>query len=233
MVTQTDQLQHKPSLGDGVYTLPEVARYTELHPSRVRAWFKGHYDGLGKGPVFKSDYRPIDSTQAVSFLDLIDVLVAAQFRGFRVSMQRVRAAYTILQKRLETRHPFCHRDLYTDGKQIFIFAANQLGDATLTEIVTNQQFFLHVREHLMRVEYDEADRMARRWRIADGVVIDPAVSFGKPVVAPTGITTFVLANAFQANRQDAELVADLFNVGESDVRNAVEFERCYNRQKAA
>lgn len=225
--------QRDPALGLGVYNLTEVARYTQLHGSRVRAWFKGRTSGAGRGHVFCSDYRPVRNGQAVSFYDLIDVLVAGQFRELGVSLHIVRAAYSLLQHRFDTRHPFCHRDLYTDGKKIFLLTADELDDSVLSEVVSNQQFFSHVRDYLTQVDYGEASAMAERWRIAAGIVLDPRISLGKPVIAGTGITSFVVANAYKANREDVGLVADLFDIDEADVLRAVEFERDYGTLKAA
>ena len=61
-------------IGEGTYTLAEVSRFTEVHPSTVRTWFKGRPDGTGRGSVFRSDYPPVGSDYAVSFLDMIDAL---------------------------------------------------------------------------------------------------------------------------------------------------------------
>lgn len=232
MIAKTNQ-QCDPAIGFGVYNLAEVARYTQLHNQRVRAWFNGRDNGSSHGRVLQSDYRPIKKSQAVSFHDLIDVLVAGQFRELGVSLQVVRAAYSLLQTRFEARHPFCHRDLYTDGKQIFLRTAAELGDSVLSEVVSNQQFFSHVCEYLTQVEYGEASALAERWCIAEGIVIDPQVSLGKPVIKGTGITSFVVANAYVANHADAALVADLFDIDEAAVLGAAKFERDYGTLKAA
>lgn len=225
--------QQDPSIGLGVYSLPEVALYTHLHPSRVRAWFKGRSDGAGRGLVFRSDYRSIGRRQCVSFHDLVDVLVAGQFREFGVTLRVVRKAYAVLQKQLDTKHPFCHNELYTDGKQIIIATADEVGDKRLTDVLTKQRLFSQILEYLKAIDYDQASLLAARWRIAQGVVIDPTVAFGKPVIESTGVTTFVIANAFAANDKDAGLVADLFNIRKSDVLHAVEFEKRYRTKKAA
>jgi uncharacterized protein (DUF433 family) len=221
-------------LGQGVYTVAEVSRLTDLHPNRVRSWFKQRSDGSGCGPIFDSDYQPVDGDYAVSFYDLIDVLVAGAFRDqFRVPMQVVRRAHALLQERLDTKHPFCHSDLYTDGRNIFLYAANELKEEVLSEVVSRQQFFLHVRERLHHIDYHEITKLARRWRIAKGVVVDPLVSMGKPTVENSGVTTYVIANQYEANARDGVLVADLYGVSQNDVANAVTFEKWYRRRYAA
>ncbi|MCH8966383.1 MAG: hypothetical protein IID43_01775 [Planctomycetes bacterium] len=183
--------------------------------------------------MFDADYYAVGNTHAASFLDMIDVLVAGQFRKFGVTMRVVRAAYSHLQDRLKTKHPFCHEELYTDGKEIIIRAADAVGDSVLSEAVSGQRLFMQVLEYLARIDFSHATKLAERWRIAEGVVIDPKISLGKPVVESTGKTTFVIANCYVANDKDAGLVAELFDVEESDVLNAFSFEQQLRRQHAA
>lgn len=221
-------------LGQGIYTVAEVSKLTDLRPNRVRSWFKQRPDGSGSGPVFESDYQPADGDYAVSFHDLIDVLVAGAFRDqFQVQMHVIRRAHSLLQERLDTRHPFCHNDLYTDGKEIFLCAANDLNEEVLSEVVSRQQFFPHIKERLHHIDYNEITKLARRWKIAKGVVIDPLISMGKPTVENSGVTTYVIANQYEANSRNAALVADLYGVSQRDVANAVAFERWFRSRNAA
>lgn len=221
-------------LGKGIYILAEISRLTEIHPARVRSWLKQRNNGSGHSPLFSSDYMPADGDYASSFLDLIDVLIAGQFRDkYQVSMSVVKKAHRVLKEELNTDHPFCHSDLHTDGKNIFTLAANKVGDKILSEVVSHQQFFIHVLEPLSHIDYEDASKLAKRWRIAQGIVVDPSISLGKPVVEGTGTTTHVIANQYYANNQETSLVADLYGISDQDVHNAVSFEdRYWGRQVA-
>ena len=220
-------------IGQGVYTLAEVSKLTQVHPSTVRTWFKGRSDGTGLGYVFLSDYQPVGGDYAVSFLDLIEALVAGQFRfQHNVSMRIVRRAHELLQKDLGVDHPFCHTDLHTDGKRIFRLVADALGEEKLSDVVSRQQFFLHIKEKLDHIDYSEATKLAHRWRIANGIVVDPSISMGKPVIQGTGVTTYVITNQYYANMDNSALVADLYKISENDVVNAVNFEQQYGRRVA-
>lgn len=224
---------HWAELGCGAYRLSEVARYTGIHFGRVRSWFRGRSDKHGSGPLLQSDYTPVGGDFAVSFLDMIDVSIAAHLRDLGVRMRIVRQSHDVLSRDLSTTHPFSHSDLYSDGQRVFVLAADVVGDETLSEVISHQQFFLRIREWLTHIEYSDATRLAIRWFISKGVVIDPSVAMGKPVVSETGTTTFVLANCYWANNEDSALVAELFNVPEEDVVNAVNFEQKHGVQQAA
>ncbi len=221
-------------LGQGLYEVAEVSRFTGLNANRVRTWFKQRSDGSGCGPIFAADYEPVNGDFAVSFYDLIDVLVAGEFRDrYGVPMRIVRRAHSLLQTQLGTKHPFCHSDLYTDGRRIFLCVATQLHEEVLSDVVSRQQFFLHIKEKLDHVDYNEVTKLAARWRILKGVVIDPMVGMGKPTIENTGITTYVVANQYYANAKNTTLVADLYGIRETDVGDAVEFENIYGGRRAA
>lgn len=139
-------------------------------------------------------------------------------------MRTIRAAHTALKVDLQTDHPFAHRSIYTDGRKVFAVAAAHMADPVLTEVVSRQTFFPRVRERLKPIEYSPSSQLAERWKISPGVVIDPAVAFGQPVVAGTGVATLIVATSYAANRKSAALVEDLFGISEQNVLDAVRFE---------
>jgi uncharacterized protein (DUF433 family) len=212
-------------LGRGVYNLPEAARLTGLRPERVREWFRGRKSQTRK-PVFRSDYLSVSGDRAISFHDLIELFVAGQLRDREISLQSLRKVHKRLQVDLKTRHPFCRREILTKGGQVFTLGLDDEGREEMIEVLTSQRVFSDIlRPFLERIDYDEATAMAQRWCIADRVVVDPAICLGKPIVGEVGIATAVLAAAYDANDQDAELVADWYRINAKHVLAAVEFER--------
>ncbi len=218
-----------PELGQGVYTLSEVARFAEMHPSTVRSWFRGRSDGTGRGPLLRSDFEGAGGDFAVSFLDLVDCYVAGRFRSAGVTMPTVRAAYFELATDLRTSHPFAHGCLYTDGRRILVNVAGRVRDDLLYDAVSKQILFEQLQRVLKRIEYRPDNYLAARWNRARGVLIDPGINFGSPVIKSTGISTVIVARQYLANRRDAKLVADLFDLNESDIENALEFEASIGR----
>ncbi|MGE3180134.1 MAG: hypothetical protein AB7N71_00760, partial [Phycisphaerae bacterium] len=207
-------------LGQGVYSIGEAAKLTEIAPGSARRWFFGRPDSAS-GSVLSPDYPRVGKEVAISFLDLIDLLVVGRFRDLEIPLQTIRRVYERLQDRLCEDHPFCHHKLFTDGKIIFIEASNSIGDVRLEEAMSGQQAFPKVlKEYLREIDYDPSTQLASRWRISSGVVLDPLRNFGKPTVEAAGISTFVLANAIVANNRNAEMVADLYGVTPGNVISA-------------
>ena len=220
-------------LGLGVYEIGEAARYTRQQTATVRSWFFPAA-GTGRKPVFKSDYQQYKNRYAISFLDLIDVLVAGKLRTEGVSMPKVREAYRVLKKRFKRTHPFCYENLYTDGKDILIDAAHAVEDSALIEVVSGQNWFKRViRPYLTQITFDQDTRKAVAWHISNGVVINPKIGFGRPVIDGTGLSAEILGNQYFANGEDEELVADLYEVTVRDVRNAAVYVEEFRLRAAA
>ncbi len=212
-------------LGHGVYSLPEAARLTRLKPQRVREWFQGRPNERTRKPVFWGDYQSVGGDRAISFHDLIELFVAGQLRERGVSLQSLRKVHKKLQEDLGTRHPFCRHEVMTKSGQVFTFGLDKQGRQEMIEVLTRQRVFPEILlPFLQRLDYDEATAMARRWCIANLVVIDPAICLGKPIIEGVGITTAILAASYEANDHNAELVADWFRVHSKHVIAAVEFE---------
>ncbi len=207
--------------GLGIFSFSEASRLTGLEPRRVRRWFGAD----GRSPAFSAEFRSPAGHEALSFLDLIDVLIAGKLRERGVSFQALRRAYKNLQKKFGTEHAFSYRNVWTDGKTVFLQEMLQRGEAKLVDMEHRQLVLTRVvQPYLEEIEYDTRD-LANRWKITDGVVIDPALNFGSPTLEDVGISSYILASAVAANGNDVDKVAVWYDIDPQAVRRAVNFER--------
>ena len=207
--------------GLGIFSFPEASKLTGLDPRRVRRWFGAD----GRKAAFRAEFHSPSGRDALSFLDLIDVLVAGKLREKGVSFQSLRRAYRNLQRKFGTEHAFCFRSMWTDGKTVFLEEMLQQGEAKLVDMEHRQLVLTRVLQpYLEEIEYDDKE-IANRWNIYDGVVVDPALNFGSPTLEDAGISSYVVAASYAANGNDAEKVAAWYDIGPDVVRKAVEFER--------
>lgn len=213
-------------IGLGVYHLSEAAKYTGVPTATLRSWFKVRSDGQGVGPIFDSDFDPVDDDFAISFLNLMEAYVARFFKKEGVGPATIRRAREILRDELHTGHPFAHADLRTDGIRII----QKIKNRDLIDVISKQHFFGQM--NLGRVKYSEATRLAEVWWIARGIVIDPQINYGKPVIENSGVSTLVVARQYHANRKNAALVAKLFKVTKIGVTQAYRFEKRLGRVAA-
>lgn len=226
--------QHSPYTG--FYTIPAAARLVELRAERVRRWVRGSESGVPgvrREPLLQRDLETIDGEYALSFLDLIEVRMVRLFLDHGVGIHTIRAAARTAAELFSSRHPFCIRKFQTDGRTVFATLAEVDADVfegeprePLMDLATKQTAIRHVLEPLLhQIDY-ENDIAASWWSMGRdaGVVIDPRIAFGAPVVASCGIPTETLADPVDAGRSCAD-VADWFGVTPFDVECAVAFER--------
>lgn len=217
-------------VGIGIYSVPEASRLTGIPPRSIRRWMLG-YDSTSRGtrnrmpPVVRGQLPPLGGVPALSFLDLQEVRCLHAFRSHGVSWHTLRLASEQARKIVERDHPFSTGRFRDDGRRILTTVAKDSGDLALEDIVTNQLGFEKaLRDFLKGLEFVE-DQAARWFPTKDRrVVIDPARSFGQPVVIKEGVPTLVLSKAFKAERS-LERAAEWYRVEVDSVKAAVAFEQ--------
>jgi uncharacterized protein (DUF433 family) len=217
-------------VGIGIYSIREASRLTGISPRSIRRWMLG-YDYTSKGarnrmpPVVKGQLPLIGGVPALSFLDLQEVRCLQTLRSHGVSWHTLRLASERAREIVGRDHPFSTGRFRDDGRRILTAVAKDSGDLALEDIVTNQLGFEKVlRNFLKGLEFVEGQ--AARWFPTKDhrVVIDPARSFGQPVVIKEGVPTLVLSKAFNAERS-LERVAEWYRVEVDSVKAAVAFEQ--------
>ena len=216
-------------MGRGAYSLAEAAKLTNLRPGRVREWFRPAREGSSEVAVFSGDYPAIGGDKAISFLDLLEVYIVGNLREADppVSLQKIRKVHQKAAAKVGHKHPFCVGEIYHKHGGIFTRTTDDegVGQGPVIDVLSNQAYFNAViMPFFKKIEYDHLTDLAKLWRIAEGVVVDPTINFGKPTVEEVGIATRVLAGAFEANGRDADRVADWYGIKPRHVRSAAAFE---------
>lgn len=215
-------------LGIGIYSIPEAAHLTTVHPSRIRRWLRG-YSFFGRGrqrrhspPVWHAQIPILDRSYALGFLDLIEIRFINAFRELGISWTTIRRAYEVAKSEFGTNHPFCFQKFRTDGRAFFK-ESTEGGD--FVEVVKSQRYFEKAIAPYFR-DLRFHDLLPTSWWPLGqerAVVLDPRRSFGKPIVEREGVPTSVLANALRTEKT-VERVCYWYDVSERAVHDAVEFE---------
>ncbi len=205
------------------YRVPEAAHYLGLPASTVRYWSAG-----------RNNYKPLiepaaDSPLLLSFLNLVELhLLAAIRRRHKVSMPSVRRAIEYLADHFQAKHPLLAKELETDGLDLFIHNYGQLINISKD----GQTAMRHVMEAaLKRIERDSNNIPIKlypftRPRIDDApsvIVIDPAVSGGRPVIAGRGLATEIIAERYKSGESIKELAYD-YDCTEAEIQEAIRCE---------
>ena len=177
------------------YGVTEAAHYLRIQRTTIRDWISGrHYrDDAGVCSSRPIIHVPNPSVKLLSFMNLMEIHVLdAIRRKHDIPLEKVRTAVNYLTKQFPSRHPLADQEFVTDGLNLFIKKFSQL-------INISQERQLAIQEgrqaHLHRIERDlhgipvQLYPFTRKRDLQEeprAVVIDPQVSFGRPVLAGTG-----------------------------------------------
>jgi uncharacterized protein (DUF433 family) len=202
------------------YGIMETAHYLRIPPTTIRCWVNGRYYPSRAGRQFSKPivHLPQPDVRLVSFMNLVEIHVLdAIRRKHEISLDKVRVALGFLAKQFPSKHPLADREFETDGLDLFISRFGRLINVTQDGQLAMREV---LQAHLHRIERDIKGLPIRlypftRKRDFDkskeeprAVVIDPYVSFGRPVLAGTGIATAVIAERYKAGESVDELAGD-------------------------
>lgn len=216
-------------LNTGLYTVREAARLTRISPGKIRRWIRGYNFRSGQSvhhsnAVWETDIKPLDNKSALSFRDLLELRFVDAFIQAGVSWVTMRRAHAKAQAELQTTHPFCSKQIATDGKNILLQQAEEDSDQALINLVTEQREFTRiVQDFLKELEFSGDDIVWWPLGKQRNIVVDPKRNFGQPTLVKSGVPATTLAQSVKAN-SSVELVARWYEVQQIEVRDAVEFE---------
>lgn len=215
----------------GTYGITEAANYLNIPLATLRSWVQGRPYPTEKGEGFFQPLiqKPDESEALLSFQNLVEAHVLRSIRAHhKVAMPKVRIAIEYLREKFNTASPLTEERLETDGINLFVNKFGQL-------INLSQKGQLAMKEildaHLKRIERDPLGIPIRLFpftrlsidKAPKIIVIDPLMSFGKPVIAGTGIATSIIAERFEAGESVYMLKKD-YGLNASQVEEAIRYE---------
>jgi uncharacterized protein (DUF433 family) len=227
----TDDLRLSPA-----YTVAEAAHYVRMPEETLRSWVVGRlYPVAGQSkrshPLIHLDDP---KRQYLSFINLVEAhVLAAIRRRHGVKLPNVRNALDYVRRQFRIERPLIDQAFQTDGLDLFVerygdlINASRDGQRAMKEIIG---------VYLKRIERDAKglpiklypftrDTQAEAAPASDPrvVVMNPAVSFGRPVVAGTGIPVSSIYERYKAGDSVADLAQD-FNLETGEIEEAIRCE---------
>jgi uncharacterized protein (DUF433 family) len=198
------------------YSIVEASRYLSIPPATLRSWVAGRKYPTGSGPkVFRPIIQlPDDARAGLSFVNLVEAHVLdAIRRHHQVPLNKIREAIHYLRKHFSSTHPLAEPRFQTDGIDLFVERFGRLINVTQSGQIALREL---LKAHLHRVEHDATGNAVRLYpftrkrdlREPKVVVIDPHISYGRPVLVGTGIPTALVAERYKAGESIDELAED-------------------------
>lgn len=212
------------------YRLTEAAHYVRLPRTTLASWVRGRDYGPGSGRAhFHPLIVPADPRRPyLSFNNLVEAHVLRALRAeHQVSIQAVREARAVAEQEYGIARLLLDDGLLTGAGELFLRRYGELVELSLSRQIAMRHV---LKAHLSRIErsanfpirlhpFVQAD-------VSDAkpIVIDPAVGFGRPIVARTGVSTSVIAERIDAGESVDEVAAD-YGMRAEEVADAVTYER--------
>jgi uncharacterized protein (DUF433 family) len=203
------------------YSVAEAAHYLHMPEETLRSWVAGRLYPVGGQRKRSRPLIQLDDPkrQYLSFVNLLEahVLVAIR-RRYGVKLPKVRNALDYLRRQFRIERPLVDQTFQTDGLDLFVERYGDLintsrdGQGAMKEIIG---------AYLERIERDGSgmpiklypftrDTEAETLRGSNPrlIVMNPAVSFGRPVITGTGIPALSVYERYKAGDSVAELALD-------------------------
>ena len=209
------------------YTIAEAAHYLAVPATTIRYWSVG-----------RDQYAPLvavsrSSPTLLSFLDLAELhVLSALRREHKLRMPGIRRAISYLSRQANTsfekRHPLIGRVLETDGLDLFTEYYGELtnvsreGQSAMRDIISVALRRIDRDPNGIPIKFYPFTRHSIRDAPAS-VVIDPALSAGRPVIAGTGLATQIIAERYKLGESICDLAYD-YERPNADIEEAIRCE---------
>jgi uncharacterized protein (DUF433 family) len=205
---------------------------------KIVRWLRGHRIGDREyAPLWTSQVDLNDGRIYLGFRDLMETRIADKFIDYGVSPQRVRSAIQLARGIIGEDRPLSTDRFRTDGRDIFlrVVEKNEHGEERerLLNLFRRQYEFKQIIEPLLRtIDFDEKGAPSQWWPMGrrGNVLVDPSRAFGQPIDSVTSVPTAILAAA--GRQEGIENAARAFDVPQTSVRRAIEFEAALERRAA-
>lgn len=206
-----------------MYTFGEASQLAGVSPQTVRNWLFGYtVKERQASPLFKA---PPDQTTFCSFLQLIEIIVAAQFRKVsHTSFLVVKRAYDNAQNEWGVNYPFAHLKLKAMGGHI----VNMISESPSFQAVDElHQWTIPglIQQTIDQLEYES--ELAAKWYPVGKtipIVVDPRISAGLPTIVGRGVTVEAIDKRFSSG-QKWDFIAQDYELTEDTVQEVLRYSR--------
>ena len=221
-----------PDIRDApAYTFLAAARCLGMPQASLRNWVHGRTSKRGGQRVVSDPLvvAPPEFDSLISFNNLVEAHVLRALRTRDgVRMTAVRKAIDYAEKELGIKRLLLSDELRTSGQDIFLDRLSQLITLSRSGQLAMRQL---LGVYLRRVDRDDDALPFRLYPLRPAwsedtkpIVIDPRVSFGRPTVAGSGISTAALVDRYDAGESFQALAHD-YRLEIRQIEDAVFYER--------
>jgi len=213
-----------------IYGISEVAHYLMIPGTTLRTWVRGRSYPAGDG---KKRFQPVihlprHDLDLLSFYNLVEAHILRALRTeHRIKLKHIRSALSYVSKEFGKRRPLIEQQFETDGVGLLVERLGRLIDASAQGQIVMRKV---VEAHLERLDWEDnvVSRLYPFTRTSGidsprSVLIDPRVSFGRPVLGTCRVETAVIAERYKAG-DSIDSLADDYACERSEIEEGLRCE---------
>lgn len=207
-------------LGEGIYSIADIAFLLKLPKQKVRRWLNDFWDSRLAEKYNQKYSWGEGRNQAVNFYTLIEFYIFYCLRELGVTQKKIFEAHEAMVKQLKTIHPFASAKVLTDGKSI-LYA---LEDGTTIKADKSKQIALKqiIENFCKKIEFSDNNLAEKFYPLGKNkyIVVDPQHQFGQPTVEETNILAETIYNMHEAGETN-EFLSRLYDISLKEVQAAI------------
>ena len=214
--------QNDLQLGNGIYTVPDLALILHLPQHKVRRWLTDFYDErLGKSYEGKYSWGE-GRERATNFLTLIEFYVFYILREQKMSADKILKAHIHMSKDLKTPYPFASYKLLVNKKQILY----GLDEDRWIHADESKQIVIHeiIQDFFQKIDFSSNELAKRFWPLGKehSIVVDPHHQFGQAVIHGTNINAATIYSMHKSG-ESLSTIGILYDLTEEQMNDAIAF----------
>ena len=224
MTTTVSNYDHSHAF-DGIYDVPEVARYLKaaaygevaypVSSAKLIRWIR---HGLASQELAELPGAEL----LIDFEDLVSLRVIAALRSTGVRWIEIHCTEQWLREQTGAQRPFATEYLWAGQGQVFA----EWTDRLLSASRHGQLALEMLRQYLIPIHglvFNLSSHVATSWEPMDGILLEPLVQFGAPCLKGTRIPTRTISGMIEAG-DSMYWVMEAYGLSRSEVQVACDWE---------
>lgn len=219
------EFENKVEIGNGIYTLPDLAKILNLDYQKVHRLLNEYWDKRFAGDLGDKYSWSIGNSRAVSFHTLIEFYIFYQFKNAGVSIQKILKAHQELTSMYNTAFPFANSSIldgiYCVGKKIVF----EIRENIIIELDSTKQLNLKfIKNFFNKLDFDKNNIAKRLYPLGknNSVIVDPEHQFGQPTIFGTNLFPETIYNLYR-NKETKKFISASYGITVKQVTDAIEY----------
>lgn len=219
------KFENKAEIGNGIYTLPDLARILNLDYHKVQRLLNEYWDKRLANDFSEKYSWTVGKSKAVSFHTLVEFYIFYQLKESGVSTQAILKAHKELSNIFKTPFPFAKSEILEGlncfGKRI-VFEISK--DDIIDLDSTKQLNLKFIKNFMHKLDFDNNNLAERLYPLGKkhSVIIDPKNQFGQPTIIGTNLFPETIYNLYN-NKESKKFIASTYDISLKEVNDAINY----------